>query len=456
MKKMERRILCAVFAAVFVIVFSAAANASAFPKQYRTDAETPVLHQKNNPLCWAYAGSDQLSINAIKTGQASSGASVFSAPMMARAEYDGGEHRHSRGNVWYKCYGSFDYALMAGISGKGLLYDTDYPTIESADAAPVSALYAHSAYIDRFLMTDTLELTRKERTEKFKQWITEYGAVCADVFIGNYNTVTKIAETLTYDSSKAAHQILLVGWDDEKYTDTGTGAFLMKNTWGESWGDGGYAWISYNTEFGRSAFAASVRLDADARVMTHTEVDYGSGNHTTDNFRFGAVNVFGITEKMTLRYAGVYTGQKNSELEARVYLNLKQASDLLTASAAATAKETVTDSGYYTLSLSRELNVSPGDTVTVLYIVHANGNYYVYSEYSDPDFEMTVISSQPGQSYLLKGDELVAPKGDYIGTLIGFAEHREQPPAQTTAAETTAPAADTGSVTDEETDPDTN
>ena len=40
-----------------------AASAAALPDKYRTDAETPVLNQKNNPLCWAYAGADMLIIN---------------------------------------------------------------------------------------------------------------------------------------------------------------------------------------------------------------------------------------------------------------------------------------------------------------------------------------------------------------------------------------------------------
>lgn len=35
------------------------------------------------------------------------------------------------------------------------------------------------------------------------------------------------------------HVMLLVGWDDAK------GAWLVKNSWGEEWGEKGYAWIKY-------------------------------------------------------------------------------------------------------------------------------------------------------------------------------------------------------------------
>jgi cathepsin L len=37
------------------------------------------------------------------------------------------------------------------------------------------------------------------------------------------------------------HVVLLIGWDDEKQ------AWLVKNSWGESWGEKGFAWIRYGS-----------------------------------------------------------------------------------------------------------------------------------------------------------------------------------------------------------------
>ncbi len=43
--------------------------------------------------------------------------------------------------------------------------------------------------------------------------------------------------------SEGGHGILIVGWDDNQCD--GNGAWRIKNSWGTSWGTGGYGWIQY-------------------------------------------------------------------------------------------------------------------------------------------------------------------------------------------------------------------
>lgn len=43
------------------------------------------------------------------------------------------------------------------------------------------------------------------------------------------------------------HAVALAGYDDDKVMPDGSkGAFLVRNSWGSSWGIGGYFWMSYN------------------------------------------------------------------------------------------------------------------------------------------------------------------------------------------------------------------
>ena len=45
------------------------------------------------------------------------------------------------------------------------------------------------------------------------------------------------------DNAQVNHQVLIVGWDDNMCG--GAGAWIIKNSWGSSWGDGGYMYIKY-------------------------------------------------------------------------------------------------------------------------------------------------------------------------------------------------------------------
>jgi hypothetical protein len=78
--------------------------------------------------------------------------------------------------------------------------------------------------------------------DQIKQAIYTYGSVSAYVHVDKYFQAYKSG--VFNDSTKTPslnHAIELVGWDDAKQ------AWLLKNSWGTSWGIDGFMWIKYNT-----------------------------------------------------------------------------------------------------------------------------------------------------------------------------------------------------------------
>lgn len=61
--------------------------------------------------------------------------------------------------------------------------------------------------------------------------------------INNYDTVYTVhAKT---GRSRGTHMLCIVGYDDNKQTADGPGAFRLVNSWGTGWGNAGYCWMSY-------------------------------------------------------------------------------------------------------------------------------------------------------------------------------------------------------------------
>ena len=75
-----------------------------------------------------------------------------------------------------------------------------------------------------------------------KAAIYQHGGVSACVYADDYfqaYTGGVFSDSTYYNTIN--HAILLVGWDDAK------GAWLLKNSWGPSWGVDGFMWIKYGT-----------------------------------------------------------------------------------------------------------------------------------------------------------------------------------------------------------------
>jgi len=90
-----------------------------------------------------------------------------------------------------------------------------------------------------------------------KEYLMKYGAIAVSMYTGGSKMYTYYNSSdytfyYTGETGHVDHAVLVVGWDDSKTVTGGssstttTGAWIVKNSWGTTWGESGYFYVAYD------------------------------------------------------------------------------------------------------------------------------------------------------------------------------------------------------------------
>ncbi len=237
-----------------------------------------------------------------------------------------------------------------------------------------------------------------------KAAVMAYGAVNVSMYWGDSSFDTATNGYYYSGKTQPNHSVTLVGWDDtydkSKFTiqPPGNGAFIIKNSWGESWGDQGYFYMSYY-----DTWAGSYPTLFTAEALANYDVIYQYDP-------LGWVNSVGYGSN-TAWGAGVFKAGGDQDITAVAFYNTTAGASYalsvytggdggpVSGSLAESQSGSLPEAGYLTLPLDVPVTVTPGRTFSVVLELTAPGyNYplavqYAYSGYSSK------APSAPGRSF---------------------------------------------------------
>ncbi len=351
---------------------------------------TPVRSQGNCGSCWAFA-----SYGSLESCLLPAELFDFSENHMKNTHgfdpscCDGGNH-------WMAT------AYLARWSGPALESDDPYNPSSCISASNVPVI-KHIQRVD-FLPDRAGPLDN----DNIKQAVMTYGAVYTSFY---WNSNYYKASTYSYYYHKttdlANHAVCIVGWDDNydksrfATTPPGNGAFIVRNSWGSGFGQGGYFYISYyDTLIGcqNAVFATAEDVTNYDQVYQYDPLGWtdslGYGNNTA-----WFANVFTAVSNADLRAVSFYTASPNSTYELRVYLD-PNAGPIRTTGPVLTQTGTIANAGYQTVVLNSSVGIVGGQKFSVVVKLTTPGyNYPVPFEQPINGYSSAATAS-PGQSYI--------------------------------------------------------
>jgi len=204
---------------------------------------TPIENQNACGDCWAYATVGTLECNIkIHDGVTRDISEEFVTDCYTASNCSGCNGGLCAHQAWLSTYKG------ANSNGGGAVYETDDPTTcnnTGQTGTCKTGLTPHET-IDSYADVSGENSNGIPPDANIKQAIYDYGPIwiAMDASSSSFNNYTGGIWTVT--GSSTDHAVILAGWVDSS-TVSGGGYWILRNSWGPSWGINGYMYISYGS-----------------------------------------------------------------------------------------------------------------------------------------------------------------------------------------------------------------
>jgi hypothetical protein len=313
---------------------------------------------------------------------------------------------------WFEasCDGGNDWMVANFMSTAGTVLETCDPYVPSDVECNGSCTYRKT-----LLDLGVISGGTPAPVEVLKSYIMTYGPVYSTLYVGNGDAWR--SEFSGYDGSYTLfhqeydtpnHAVLIVGWDDTLNHAGGQGAWIVKNSWGTSWGgtcgygsERGYFTIAYGSASigANSSFAAEVGdFNAADTLLYHDEGGFGGSAGIMGTRTIWGMCTFTPDQVIEVRQVEFWTVDVTVDIDIYLYDDFEGG---VPANLLVSLPDNSFDlAGYHSVQLPGPLRVEAGEDIfVVMKITNAVSKFPLVYDSNGP--------VTPGSSYM-------SPNGSYF------------------------------------------
>ncbi len=352
-----------------------------------------IEDQGSQGTCWAFASTAALELSS---GDPTEDYSVDHITM------------NSGYNISPDAGGDTLMSMAYFLSWKGPVYEWEDPYGDGVTDVSLQAV-KH--------LQEAIILTDGDR-DKVKRAVMEYGGVESSLYMSistegesseDYNPYT--AAYYYNGDMQPNHDIVIIGWDDDYSRENFSrqpeydGAFICRNSWGESFGDEGYFYVSYADANLGNYNVVYTKVEAADNYDYNYQTDLlgwiGSMGFSSSEAWFA--NVYRADSAQQIQAVGFYAVDADTTFD--IYLVKGSAletelSDTAMQDAVYVGSGKVKERGYYTVTFPEGVDVNEAERFAAVIRIHTeNSTRPVAIEYAAGDFSSTADLTD-GEGYI--------------------------------------------------------
>ncbi len=404
------------------------------PTSYSSRTSLPTIrNQGQYGTCWAFssmasAEAEMISKSRAINGKTATGSNTdLSEYQLAHFFYNSVDD--PLGNTGYDMtIGMDDGQALTGLSylnrGGNMKFSTWSMAAWKAGAAegtaPYTSITSTGGYLDDEVAFDDIAHLQNAYwiylgdTTRVKDMIMEYGGVSFAYYSDDYYYSADNKSYFQKNTTSTNHAVFIVGWDDNYSKSnfnsacrpTNNGAWLVRNSWGSNWGDGGYFWISYEDTsiVGTDGWGYVFQFESADNYDYNYQYDGSCGRqYYTVGINGSVANRFDVygTEYQELDAVSLGLYAENVNYSIQIYLNPQAGnptSGYPLLSTPQTGKTTYV--GYHTIPLKETVILAPESSFSVVFTFPNGASCFADTTYDNGDWIRFISDTSPNQSFL--------------------------------------------------------